>query len=170
MPEQQVSAPFATLIRDKRVAIGMTQDQLAGRVGCPQQTIEKIETGKTRKSGYFPVIFSVLGLDLNLLTGAKPAASATPPRKFVRSSAIKFYVRDWREFMGVSTAVAAKAAKLSEDQYQLHEVYPINFTLEQVFYLAEAIGVRGDQFWFSPPKRSIDAESQQRPAHRMVKR
>lgn len=152
MANQLVTAPFAALIRDTRVALGMTQDQLAREIGCPQQTIEKIETGKTRKSGYFPVIFAKLGLDLGLLAGA-PSRSATPaPTKFIKTSSLKFYIREWREFMGTRVEPAAKAAGLPLNEYEAHETHPINFTLGQVAALATAIGVRGDQFWFPPPK------------------
>ncbi len=161
MSVQPVTAPFASLIRERRNAIGVTQEDLARQVGCPQQTIEKIESGKTRKSGYLPDIFSILGLDLRLLTGSKaPARRPSVPRKFVRNGAMKFYVKNWREFMGVSITTAAEAAGLREEEYEAHEVYPINFTLEQVFRLAEAIGVRGDQFWFPPPKRAIEKTQQ----------
>jgi len=55
--------------------------------------------------------------------------------------------------MGVSVAEAARAAEVDEDEYQAFEAYPINFTLHQIVNLAEAIGVRGDQFWFPPPKK-----------------
>jgi len=153
MVDQTVKAPFASLIRDRRIAMGMTQEELAREVGCPQQTIEKIEKGKTRKSSYFPVIFSKLGLDLGLLTGAaslrlEPAA----PRKFLKTSAFKFYIGKWREFMGVPVVDAARAVGLPADEYQAHETYPINFTLGQVAALADEFGVRGDQFWFPPPR------------------
>ncbi len=152
MADQSVTAPFAALIRDTRVALGMTQDQLAREIGCPQQTIEKIETGKTRKSGYFPVIFAKLGLDLGLLAGA-PSRSVPPlPAKFLKSSSVKFYIREWREFMGTRIDAAAKAAGLPSNEYEAHETHPINFTLGQVASLAATIGVRGDQFWFPPPK------------------
>lgn len=146
-------APFAAIIRDRRIALHMTQEQLAREIGCPQQTIEKIETGKTRKSGYFPTIFSKLGLDLALLTGAAATQQRPSTRqKFLKSASFKFYVKDWREFMGVKVGDAAKAAGLPDDEYQAHETYPINFTLGQVAALAELFGVTGDQLWFPPPK------------------
>jgi len=152
MADQSVTAPFAALIRDTRVARGMTQEQLAREIGCPQQTIEKIESGKTRKSGYFPVIFAKLGLDLGLLAGTPSRPVSPQPAKFLKTSSFKFYIREWREFMGGRIEAAAKAAGLPSDEYEAHEAHPINFTLGQVAALAAAIGVRGDQFWFPPPK------------------
>lgn len=153
MEQQSVAAPFATLIRDRRVAIGMTQEQLAREIGCPQQTIEKIESGKTKRSGYLPEIFSKLGIDLALLTGVPQgkAVRQSPP-KFIRNRTFKFYVQEWREFMGVKVDDAAEAAGMDVDEYQAFEHYPINFGLAQIVALAEEFGIRGDQFWFPPPK------------------
>jgi len=82
---------------------------------------------------------------------AKQQVSSTA--KFLRSSSFRFYIKDWREFMGASVAQAARAAGLDADEYQAFETYPINFTLGQVVALASEFGVRGEQFWFPPPKR-----------------
>lgn len=78
---------------------------------------------------------------------------AAPAPKFLRSSKHKFYVREWRKFMaGDKIDAAAKAAGLPPDEYQAFETYPINFTLGQIAALADELGIRGDQFWFPPPK------------------
>lgn len=73
-------------------------------------------------------------------------------------------IRAWREFMGVKVETAARAAGMDMDQYQAFETYPINFNLQQVVSLADAFGVRGDQFWFPPPKRKEGGERARLPA------
>jgi transcriptional regulator with XRE-family HTH domain len=89
--------------------------------------------------------------DDSAIEKAKPPSSAAA--KFLRSASFRFYIKDWREFMGASIAQAARAAGLNADEYQAFETYPINFTLGQVVALASEFGVRGEQFWFPPPKR-----------------
>ncbi|BEV44804.1 hypothetical protein [Afipia carboxidovorans] len=84
-----------------------------------------------------------------------PSPAAEPsgrPVKFLRSSKHKFYVAEWREFMGVKIDAAARAAGLGINEYQAFETYPINFSLIQFVALADEFGIRGDQFWFPPPK------------------
>ncbi|GEM_PF-6708158 len=76
-----------------------------------------------------------------------------PPRKLLRTSKHKFYVMEWRKFMvGDRVEGAAKAAGMPIDEYEAFETYPINFTLAQIASLADEFGIRGDQFWFPPPK------------------
>jgi len=107
-----------------------------------------------------PGLVEVLRGALAKVTGdPKPAEiEEKPPRrqahqtKFLRTSKRRFFVRDWREFMGVKVESAAKAAGLGPDEYEAYEVYPINFTLGQIAALADEFGIRGDQFWFPPPK------------------
>ncbi len=57
----------AELVRVYREAKGWSQTELAKRVGTNQQTIEKIESGKTKRSSFLPQIFSALGIKLELL-------------------------------------------------------------------------------------------------------
>lgn len=90
--------------------------------------------------------------ETELMIGAPEPAAKSPPAKIIKSRTFKFYVEEWREFMGVSKAEAAKAVGMDEGPYGVLEFYPVNFTVAQLRDLAELFGVRGDQFWFPPPK------------------
>ena len=81
--------------------------------------------------------------------------------KFIRSKTFRFYVAEWREFMGVSLQSASKAAGMPDDEYGAFEFYPVNFTLAQIVALADEFGIRGDQFWFPPPKKQIGSMPKQ---------
>lgn len=146
-------------IKQAREARKWSQRDLAQRVNVSQVAIKKIETGETLQSKHLPLIAQTLGIDLaelvpELASTHSPARQPyTPlPAKIIKSRNFKFYVAEWREFMGVSVNDAARALGLSEGQYEVLEYYPINFTMAQVVELADLFGVRGDQFWFPPPK------------------
>src|SRR5689334_2223485 len=66
---------FGDAVRQQRTARGMSQKELADRAGTSQATIEKIENGKSHRSRYLPVVFSVLGLPLGQLGNRENAAS-----------------------------------------------------------------------------------------------
>lgn len=61
---------IADLIRARREAQGLTQSELAQKVGTNQQTIQKIEGNKIKRSGFYPQILTELGLSLDLLVPA----------------------------------------------------------------------------------------------------
>lgn len=86
----------------------------------------------------------------------------TIPTKLIRTSRQKFYIREWREFMGVKIDAGARAAGMDEDEYQAYEAYPINFTLAQIVALADEFGCRGDQFWFPAPRQPRNETSGKR--------
>jgi transcriptional regulator with XRE-family HTH domain len=50
------------MIKGAREAKGLSQPQLAKRVGTKQQTIDKIETGKIKHSSFLPAIAVELGI------------------------------------------------------------------------------------------------------------
>ncbi len=50
-------------IRAAREAKGLTQAELADRIGVAQQTIEKIETGKVKRTSYLPEIDRALSIE-----------------------------------------------------------------------------------------------------------
>lgn len=147
-------------IKRAREARKWSQRDLGERIGVSQVAIKKIETGETAQSKHLPRIAQTLEIDLSELVPdlapasgkVRPAPPASLPAKIIKSRNFKFYVEDWREFMGVSVNDAARALGLSEGQYEVLEFYPINFTMAQVVELADLFGVRGDQFWFPPPK------------------
>lgn len=65
------------IIREKREAAGLSQTELAKRIGTNQQTIDKIEDGTTRQSGFLPAISAELGINLEQLI---PALKKQPGR------------------------------------------------------------------------------------------
>lgn len=63
-------------VRYCRERLGLSQDELALRVGAAQQTIQRLESGKIRKSTFLPYIAKELGVDFDrLLYGIAPADS-----------------------------------------------------------------------------------------------
>jgi DNA-binding XRE family transcriptional regulator len=145
-------APFAKMIKEAREGAKLTQAQLADAVGCPQQTIEKIERGITKTSGYFPRIFSRLGIDLEILAEqSQPGRSTKVPEKPKKSPPRKVYLREWRKFMNADIADLARIAGGDIGGYQYLEQFPYKLSMEQMANLAEAIGISPEQVWF-PPK------------------
>lgn len=150
-------------LKKARTAVGLTQKAVAVHFGIQRVSVTQWELGATRPDqDKFGALANLYGVSLDWLLEERgdgpsdglrrPAREAPVPAKFIKSRAFKFYVSEWREFMGVKVGAAAKAAGLGADEYQAHEVYPINFTLGQLVALAEEFGIRGDQFWFPPPK------------------
>jgi DNA-binding XRE family transcriptional regulator len=145
-------APFAKLIKQAREDARLTQTQLADAVGCPQQTIEKIERGITKTSGYFPRIFSRLGIDLAVLAEqSMPGRSDKKPDRPKKSPPRRVYLREWRKFMNADMVELAKIAGGDVDGYQYLEQFPYKLSMEQMANLADAIGISPEQVWF-PPK------------------
>lgn len=55
------------LITDARRRIGISQEELARRIGISQAAIKKIEDGTTKQSKYLPAIAQELGIELSQL-------------------------------------------------------------------------------------------------------
>ncbi len=70
------------MVKERRDALGMSQEELAAQAGTSQGTIDKIENDRSLRSKFLPAVFNVLGLPLELLTNdaAKQAAQAIVPR------------------------------------------------------------------------------------------
>lgn len=147
-------------IKELREARGMTLEALAERVGLSASYVQRLENGERNLSlkhiQSFADALEVGGRDILPEDNSLPPVSRQPytplPPKIIKSRGFKFYVAEWREFMGVSVNDAARALGLSEGQYEVLGFYPINFSLAQVVDLADLFGVRGDQFWFPAPK------------------
>lgn len=54
-------------VRHYRERLGLSQEELAARVGAAQQTIQSLESGKIRKSTFLPHIARELGVDFDTL-------------------------------------------------------------------------------------------------------
>ncbi len=63
-------------IRYYREHLGLSQDELAVRVGSAQQTIQSLETGKIKKSTFLPQIAKALGVDFDQLLFGNPLAAS----------------------------------------------------------------------------------------------
>ncbi len=160
LPFRQTIGMSENRIKELREARGMTLEALAERVGLSASYVQRLENGERNLSlkhiQSFADALEVGGRDILPEDNSLPPVSRQPytplPPKIIKSRSFKFYVAEWREFMGVSVNDAARALGLSEGQYEVLEYYPINFTLAQVVELADLFGVRGDQFWFPAPK------------------
>lgn len=84
-----------SIIRAAREARGMSQDDLARRVGTKQQTIDKIESGTIKHSRYFPKIALELRIEIARLMpdlGSKVAGAQLVPESNLRSDVRDFPV------------------------------------------------------------------------------
>lgn len=74
-------------VRHYRERLGLSQEELAARVGAAQQTIQSLETGKIRKSTFLPHIARELGVDFNaLLFGGGVASLPQSTRPLLMAS------------------------------------------------------------------------------------
>lgn len=74
--DQQFLLDFGQRVSERRKALGITQEELADRLGLSQQTVLSIEKGRRRaRISILPELADVLSLSLDeLLLGAKPKA------------------------------------------------------------------------------------------------
>jgi len=71
---KKAAVEIADLVRTAREEREITQAALAEKVGTNQQTIDKIERGKIKRSSFFYPIFIELGISLHHLTPTKGRA------------------------------------------------------------------------------------------------
>jgi len=97
VPSQPVDS-VGFRVRHYRERLGLSQEELALRVGAAQQTIQSLETGKIRKSTFLPLIAKELGLDFDaLLVGGEATAhspGSRPPAMVSARRAPLFCTRD----------------------------------------------------------------------------
>jgi transcriptional regulator with XRE-family HTH domain len=75
-------------VRHYRERLGLSQDELAARVGAAQQTIQSLESGKIKKSTFLPLVAKELGVDFDaLLLGNEQSSQANPLRPLLMASA-----------------------------------------------------------------------------------
>lgn len=72
IPSQENGQTVGARVRYYRERLGLSQDELALRVGAAQQTIQSLESGKIRKSTFLPQIAKTLGVDFDTLLLGKP--------------------------------------------------------------------------------------------------
>ncbi len=67
-------------VKNKRIILGLTQSELAEAVGTTQQSIEQLESGKTKRPRFLPELASVLQCSVNwLITGKEDRNDSLPP-------------------------------------------------------------------------------------------
>ena len=70
---------IATVVKRARAIKGISQPELARRVGTSQQTIDKIETGKVQRSSFLAAIALELGIPLDrVLRGRHKSGGVAP--------------------------------------------------------------------------------------------
>ena len=55
---------IAKRTKDKRIALGLTQSELATLASTTQQSIEQLESGKTKRPRFLPELAKALNSDL----------------------------------------------------------------------------------------------------------
>lgn len=85
---------FGKLVKERREALGMSQETLAERAGASQGTIDKIENNRSQRSKFLPAVFNVLGIPLEALTDASAQASqpTIPKAELVGIADLPIYV------------------------------------------------------------------------------
>lgn len=74
-PRIGIQIKLGRIVRDARLLAGLTQVQLAQKVGVTQGTISKLENGKATHLNIFPASIRACGLDIDVkLTCAKICA------------------------------------------------------------------------------------------------
>lgn len=74
-------------VRHYRERLGLSQDELASRVGAAQQTIQSLESGKIRKSTFLPHIAKELGVDFDdLFLGNTPPSQVQAANPLLMTS------------------------------------------------------------------------------------
>ncbi len=67
LTEEGFTGSIGARVKYFRERLGLSQDELAVRVGAAQQTIQSLESGKIRKSTFLPHIAKELGVDSDTL-------------------------------------------------------------------------------------------------------
>ena len=67
LTEEGFTDSIGSRVKYFRERLGLSQDELANRVGAAQQTIQSLESGKIRKSTFLPHIAKELGIDSDTL-------------------------------------------------------------------------------------------------------
>ena len=100
---QQVDLHVATRLRERRLVLGLTQQQLAERIGASYQQVHKYETGVNRLSaGRLVRLAGALEVEVgDLFAGLEPAAGAVAtPAPTGRERALLELARDFVRLPG----------------------------------------------------------------------
>jgi len=112
-------------VRYYRERLGLSQEELAIRVGAAQQTIQSLESGKIKKSSFLPHIAKELGTDFDyLLFGKEHTLPSLSARPILMASARRvplFATRDRESVLAFLTnqAVSSPSGKWISMDYSL---------------------------------------------------
>jgi len=151
-------------IRQKREELGQSQAELGRAIGISQAAIDKIESGKTRRSRYLPQLLAKLGLPQSLLfegssvlppKGEQPQDQATELDNELRSI-------DLGELVPIKIAGKAKAGEFIaiEDLGDWDEPETFLDTRDPRFPHAKHLGfeVEGDSMNALKPRPIMDGD------------
>lgn len=72
---------IAARVKATREALGLTQVELAEKVGTSQQSIEQLENGKTKRPRYLPELVNILGVSMDwILSGNSDSNTPLMPK------------------------------------------------------------------------------------------
>jgi transcriptional regulator with XRE-family HTH domain len=101
--------------------------------------------------------------------GTVPQATVTA--MVTRGKPQRFFLREWRKFMGTKAIEIAEALEIERESYYRLERETWRINIEQVSIIAKTIGIRPSQLWFLPPTAdarhnvSLDDLIENAPAH-----
>ena len=78
---------IASVIRQRRLEMGISQETLAEMAGTSQTTIDKIENGRSARSRFLPAVCSALGIDLKTIDPAFASVGMPLPNATMAGSA-----------------------------------------------------------------------------------
>lgn len=136
--------PFGSIVKRRRLALGLTQDQLAERVGVSSRWIQLLESGTQQpKITSFLCLAQGLRCDPAILISefqeSWTALAGTPTAK--APSGFGTAVRALRNAAGLSVQVLATKAGVDEDWLSQIEDGHERPNLEEVLALARAMDV-----------------------------
>lgn len=119
--EKMTPQEIGRLVREGREKLSLSQAKLAEMVGTAQQTIEKIEGGKVRRSGYMLDIFKVLGLSVDQIPIEAARSAAAERVQKMSDLSLGSRVRELRLRLLVDVRDLAALAGLTPGQIEAAE-------------------------------------------------
>jgi transcriptional regulator with XRE-family HTH domain len=118
-----MSESFGEDIRRARESVGWSQEFLAAKVGATQSTIDRIESGLTRRSRVLPEIAAALNLDLPGYSPAAPSRPLNPTLvkvSYVLPQELVNRIENYKNAIGVSSDDEA-ARRLIDDALKFRD-------------------------------------------------
>lgn len=104
-------------IKQTRVAIPLTQKELAKKVGIAQPTLSELENGDSASSAYLPAIAAALGVNalwLQTEKGPKHPIKDISPKELLLITAYRDATDEGKTFIEMACASAPKAGLRGE--------------------------------------------------------